>query len=102
MISDAMVESALGAWIRGERDIRQAMRAALEAAEREVWQPIETALRDGTKVDLWFAGSWNCRIADCEFRPGFGWHPEGRGIIYNEDPSIITHWCPLPSPPEAP
>jgi hypothetical protein len=73
----------------------------------EVWRPIETAPKDGTRVDLW-AKSWlpafdrfeSKRFADCVWmngdqmcnRPPYwlnlhkDWHP--------------THWMPLPAPPE--
>ena len=62
------------------------------------WQPIETAPRDGTLVDLWFAGhGWDCRVSDC-FWGGNYWVRKGAGA-YNDDPKIITHWQPLPEPP---
>jgi len=75
---------------------RRADRSARPAVE--VWQPIETAPKDGTfvlcvepsghrHIMQWYTpslapegGFWRARVAD-----GPGWHP--------------THWQPLPAPP---
>ena len=63
------------------------------------WQPIETAPRDGTVIDLWFAGEWNRRMPDAYWSQHVrAWLPEGRGCSYLDSP-IITHWRPLPPPP---
>jgi Protein of unknown function (DUF551) len=72
------------------------MRAALEAAARACWQPIETAPKDGTAILLcvgrWMTvGHWH-RVAG-------GW--SSNGPVYSpygldEQP---THWQPLPEPP---
>lgn len=72
--------------------------AALDAAEVEGWQPIETAPRDSKPV-LLFAGHWR----------GVGNYEEAR---YDGDPVWVderaefiepcpTHWRPLPAPPAA-
>ena len=50
-----------------------------------VWQPIATAPKDGTRVDLWHSA--NGRIPDCR-------HVEAY--------SAVTHWQPLPAPPQEP
>lgn len=64
------------------------------------WQPIETAPRDGTVIDLWFAGKWNCRMPGFVWRPGVDfWHSESTHQCFNHDPNIATHWRPLPKGP---
>jgi hypothetical protein len=64
------------------------------------WQPIETAPRDGTVIDLWFVGDWNCRMPDAEWSESLGaWFVRGRHSSYLDGP-LITHWMPLPAPPE--
>ena len=68
--------------------------------EGNQWRSIETAPRDGTLIDLWFAGEWNCRVADACWRGSF-WHVERRGCGYNDDATIITHWRPIPEAPHA-
>ena len=65
---------------------------AVEAAEKVRWQPIETALRDGTSI-LGSNGSWYCR---CYYgyplrKEGMGWVKDGEE--YEVHP---THWTPLP------
>jgi len=68
------------------------------------WQPIETAPKDGTQVDLWCcSGSdlrYGERYVDAEFLGGKwkyysdcyeGW------VTISYTP---THWMPLPSPPK--
>ncbi len=77
--------------------------------EGKGWQPIETAPRDGTGVDIWADGQrWPNRhwYAQHEAWAYHGWHIPRTGI--NRQPyrkTIIqkglepTHWMPLPSPP---
>ncbi len=75
--------------------------AALDAARGNGWMPIATAPRDRTTIDLWFSGDpWNCRFADAQWRSDWGWGMIHRGLIYTDDPKVITHWRPLPAPPE--
>lgn len=71
-----------------------------------VWQPIETAPRDGTDVLLWWP-YWRKKpiIGRYENHPTGGyWNTEAKLIEYgqgvpdnNEDP---THWKPLDAPPK--
>ena len=90
-------------------DWRFLARAAIEAMPG--WQPIKSAPRDGTKIDLWITpppgalttGRYS-RVADC-------WYADGRWWFCNEsqyasDPANcrsevwhVTHWMPLPDPP---
>jgi hypothetical protein len=70
------------------------------------WQPIDTAPKDGTRVDLW-AKMWQVyndeftgkRFADCYWTNGDSM--SGRHAHWRElDPSWRpTHWMPLPEPP---
>lgn len=89
--------------MNGPRKSRASGIEAANVLDRE-WQPIETAPKDGTEIDLWTAdGSWG-RIPDCKWR-GKGedacWYTRGdRGW----DPVggfVLTHWMPLPAPPES-
>ena len=74
------------------------------------WQPIETAPKDGTVVDLWI------RAKDHEFRAEdmrwdsdritgeIGWIDDGTDAIlhraYGGVEMAPTHWMPLPEPPK--
>ena len=69
------------------------------------WQPIETAPKDGTRVDLW-AKQWRAsddvfiyhRFADCWWTAG---NPNRTAGWVNINAAwCATHWMPLPSPPE--
>lgn len=66
------------------------------------WQPIDSAPRDGTLIDLWVT----CGSTGGKGRlPNARWHP---GTIQWIDSSLFpvsntltpTHWMPLPAPPE--
>jgi hypothetical protein len=64
------------------------------------WQPISTAPRDGTVIDLWFAGEWGRRMPDARWsEPIKAWVVDGRGCSYLDSPEI-THWMPLPTSPQ--
>jgi hypothetical protein len=64
------------------------------------WQSISTAPRDGTVIDLWFAGEWNRRMSDAWWsEPIKAWVVDGRGCSYLDSPEI-THWMPLPTSPQ--
>jgi hypothetical protein len=59
--------------------------------EMPPWQPIESAPRDGTK------------ILACNVDSGFVIVVYFRGLHFTDGqwPMIpVTHWCPLPPPPE--
>jgi hypothetical protein len=69
-------------------------RAALDAYESAMWQPIETAPRDGTEVLTWDGESWDVARWTPEaalFHKGM-WETEACGIF-------PTHWRPLPAGP---
>ncbi len=77
--------------------------AALAAAWE--WKPIETAPRDGTRFlacflknryEQIFPIAWSENVYD----EGFGWTLDAGGsavLMYDQ----LTHWMPLPPPPEA-
>lgn len=51
------------------------------------WQPIETAPKDGTVIDLWYPDFG--RLAD-------QWYDADDGWFVAPNP---THWMPIPEPP---
>jgi hypothetical protein len=60
------------------------------------WQPIETAPKDGTKIDLWHKDGY--RVADCRWDIKTKlWFTDGPF----PDDSDVTHWMPLPAAPAA-
>ena len=72
------------------------------------WQPIETAPKDGTRVDLWlrvhasprsFGFSDAFRVPEGYFQDGVWGHSQGGSFRELYQP-YITHWMPLPEPPE--
>jgi hypothetical protein len=88
------------------------------------WQPIETAPKDGTLIDIWIAGEGgNTRVADVYWgeytvwdRYPFSSHgeqgwvleepSENWGVCHNNAENSLagrgraTHWMPLPEPPQ--
>lgn len=98
MVTDEMIVAAAAAYLAsvqpGSISLKQALRAALEAAERAAWQPIATAPKDETI--LVFA-------APRDGLPGFM-----TTCCYHEDAGFCvdelrhpTHWRPLLAPPGA-
>ncbi len=72
------------------------------------WQPIATAPKDGTPIQIAVAGSglttgvhWvKRRVLSAYFNAqGNSWVVEGQWA--KNVPAKITHWMPLPDPPEA-
>jgi hypothetical protein len=71
--------------------------------EQTAWQPIESAPKDGTKIDLWvhFAeDDRSYRQADAYWNADEGTWQLGQyhtgQFLY---PVTPTHWMPLPDPP---
>ena len=67
------------------------------------WQPIGTAPKDETRIDLWIVGKFGSRRAtDCFYSNGV-WHepdPVWDTIHIEEDGDAPTHWMPQPQPPD--
>jgi len=81
---------------------------AVASARAEGWQPIETAPKDETEVDLWMVD----HLADLQWRQPGAWWDEGRWVVLDdsgdvrevelEGIQVATHWQPLPAPPTTP
>jgi len=75
----------------------------------DLWQPIETAPKDGTIVDLWIdddgKGERYPNMLYLEGGPNEAndWH-DADGVFCLSDIMLrieqVTHWMPLPSPPK--
>lgn len=79
------------------------------------WQPIETAPKDGTMIDLWVDGDYPQRYSDAHWGKGghecgemgeycdSDWHSQEEGWTCSFGMPIpenkVTHWLPLPPPP---
>jgi hypothetical protein len=65
------------------------------------WQPIETAPKDGTAIDLWSVGGFRYPSAAWDFIPpvnGWGWTDTNHhGSVEEYGP--FSHWLLLPPPP---
>lgn len=94
------------AWV----DSSQLAQAALDAAEAAAWEPIETAPKDGTIIDVWLG---DADASDVEFYCGRDtrrsaswrwldgkWRPE-MGLVSVPMFVVPTHWRPLPKGPRA-
>ena len=70
-----------------------------------MWQPIETAPKDGTVIDLWVkSGCLHGGHRECfaEFRDGCWQSERWNGMDVVEWLPIefqATHWMPVPAPP---
>jgi hypothetical protein len=77
------------------------------------WQPIESAPKDGTEIDVWVAGEFPGRRTDVSWReptdsewwvhggdtiktPCATWH-DCFGPLGKDEP--VIYWMPLPKPP---
>lgn len=94
--------------LTGERDAEKARAEAAEARVAELeaeraWQPIETAPKDGTALELWDACTVGVVEATWGPCPGYSVSPFWRddcGPL--EDNGGLTHWRPKTSaPPQA-
>jgi hypothetical protein len=70
------------------------------------WQPIETAPKDGTEIDLWYPDLGRQPAAHWDTTGlGFGWcwpnWNEGRLETVIRPNIAPTHWMPIPEPPGA-
>lgn len=81
------------------------IRAALAMPTGSLLLPIDSAPRDGTKVDLWT--KYGERITDAQWSTGKNawmcWGNAGFGtmdLVKIKD--VCTHWMPLPEPPKEP
>lgn len=59
------------------------------------WQPIETAPKDGTEIDVW--DKWGFRIPCVRWEVTFLWWAQDDGPCVTDDE--LSHWMPLPAPP---
>lgn len=96
-----------------EVEVDEAARAVLDAlqgylpkSEGMSWQPIETAPKDGTTIDLWdsYYGHrvTNARRAYHYWENGKPIREKSWGRNDTDGPFVgnPTHWMPLPKPPE--
>ena len=68
------------------------------------WQPIETAPKDGTQVDVWVVfPSQSYRVADAHWNETAGesgaWQLGSFHEMQFTERPVVTHWMPLPAPP---
>ena len=102
MITDAMVEAAKRI-LPPMSDER--CRAALEAAEKAAWQPIETAPKDHTTILLRGPSGYRSP-RDFHIETGY-WHVAIGAWLSDSGDRITegwpepTYWQPLPEPPKA-
>lgn len=77
--------------------------ALLSHIESDGWQTMETAPRDGTKVDLWYPYDME-RWIDCEWSETLKcwgkWIVENKEQVFDTIGYDPTHWRYSPAPPE--
>ena len=72
-----------------------------------MWQPIETAPKDGTIVDLWVGGKrhancfWACAVGDNDgsWRQQWAEYDASSFGVFETVGKEPTHWMPPPNPP---
>ena len=100
MATQKQIEAARDAYINCDGNSYEAFEAAIAAAEAAGWEPIETAPKDGTPVDLWCQGQFRSgRETDCWFSDGKWWQYNDLGQDCRDEVDNATHWRPVPEPP---
>jgi len=78
------------------------------------WQPIDTAPKDGTEIDVWVVDSRAKQTSGCRYENvrwsdgGWKWFDRYYNVsggyvgIDNGVNVIASHWMPLPKPPTLP
>lgn len=66
-----------------------------------MWQPIETAPKDGRDVDLWviFDNGEQGRASNSSYEFGRWWSDYCGQLHSSNSDFTPTHWMPLPPPP---
>jgi len=96
-------------------DFARKLERERDEARRNIrtWQPIATAPKDGTKMDLWMPSGhrvtncyWGRPEHSCGENEGYcDSHPDHDGWVDGEDfmngytTQEPTHWMPIPKPP---
>lgn len=81
---------------------RAVLKALRDAGALSQWQPIETAPKDGSIVDLWvipFTGRAG-RLPDVWWTNATGWRAGNRNPVTESLAKRATHWMPLPEAPQ--
>ena len=81
--------------------------ARLAAPERQGWMPIDTAPRNGERVDIWLEPYDAMESGNSHRRPNAYFHAgdwwfSGNGVAHDVAASHhwrVTHWMPLPTAP---
>jgi len=93
-------------WQHGEIEAAKAAVAEYlrQAGKEEEWQPIETAPKDGTVIDLWVPASTIYkahRFHSAKWDEAKGWVMDKINVRVFEIVETATHWKHLPKPPES-
>lgn len=76
--------------------IRALMEEKVTGGDLNGWQPIETAPKDGTEIDVWCASAGGFRIPSVIWEDRYGAFFSAEEGVLGDD---ISHWMPLPQPP---
>ena len=104
----------LGDQVDLHKRLIQALTLLIRNEDLERWQPIETAPKDGTLIDLWQKHEYGeCRLTNARWQDsdyhggGPCWEYLGLDtsggygeIDWVKTEGVATHWMPLPNPPE--
>lgn len=101
----ARLERRIGADLEGECHLNEDEARQIAACIREMveWRPIETAPRDGTKIDVWHGGERMTDVYWSDIQDA--WCFDGQ--FGHEEPTplaafpLVRHWLPLPPAPGA-
>lgn len=96
-----------GGWIADPEGVMVERAAVLALVDADGWQPISTAPKDGTRVDLW-AKCWRpsddgfseMRCPNCYWTKGDSEMNRRAAWVNLETGWYPTHWRPLQAPPE--
>jgi len=84
--------------------------SAQDASPKDGWQPIETAPKDGSRIDLWLKSyiyladgdkqvAVEFRVADAAWNDGWT-NPDGNSLeLEGFEPYEFSHWMQQPEPP---